>query len=121
MIKILVVEDNKENMYLINRILKNGGYEVIEARSGEEGIELAAKEKPDMILMDIQLPGIDGLEATKRIRESEVDEKVPIIAITSYAMAGDREKILAAGCVGYIEKPIDPDTFIKEIKKHLNA
>lgn len=117
--RILVIEDNETNIYLIGFILKKNGHEVIEARSGEEGLELAIKEKPDLILMDIQLPGIDGLETTKRIRESETDKKVPIVALTSYAMTGDREKSLAAGCTGYIEKPINPDTFMGEIEKFL--
>ena len=117
--KILVVEDNEINMYLCSRILKSSGYEVIEARTGEEGVELTIKEKPDLVLMDIQLPGIDGLEATKRIRQSEAEGEVPIIALTSYAMAGDREEALKAGCTGYIEKPINPDTFMSEIEKYL--
>ncbi|MCK4339032.1 MAG: response regulator [Candidatus Cloacimonetes bacterium] len=116
--KILVVEDNETNMYLIRFILTKNGYEVLEARSGEEGLELAIKEKPDLIIMDIQLPGIDGYEATKRIRESEADHEVPIIALTSYAMTGDREKALKAGCNGYIEKPINPETFISEMEKY---
>ena len=105
-------------MYLIGFILRKNKYEVIEARTGEEGVELAIKEKPDLILMDIQLPGIDGLEATRRIRESKADSEVPVIALTSYAMTGDREKSLAVGCTGYIEKPINPDTFIGEIEKY---
>jgi len=117
--KVLVVEDNETNMYLCSRILKSGGYEVIPATSGEEGIELAIKEKPDLILMDIQLPDMDGLEAVKRIRESETDGKIPIIALTSYAMTGDKEKALSAGCTGYIEKPINPATFLNEIEKFL--
>ena len=117
--KILVVEDNETNMYLIRFILEKSGYEVIEAREGAAGVELAVKEKPDLILMDVQLPDIDGLEATKRIRTSEVDGEIPIIALTSFAMAGDREKALAAGCTGYIEKPINPETFIAEIEKFL--
>jgi len=117
--RILVIEDDETNMYLIGFILRKNGYEVIEARTGEEGVELAIREKPDLVLMDIQLPDIDGLEATKRIRESEADGKIPIIALTSYAMTGDREKALAAGCTGYIEKPINPDTFIGEIEKYL--
>jgi len=115
--KILVIEDNETNMYLIGFILKKNGYEVIEARSGEEGIKLTIKEKPDLILMDIQLPGIDGLETTKRIRKSKEIKELPIIALTSYAMTGDRKKSLNAGCTGYIEKPINPDTFISEIEK----
>ena len=117
--RILVIEDNETNMYLIGFILRKNGHEVIEARTGEEGLELAIKDKPDLVLMDIQLPGIDGLEATRRIRESEEDSEVPIIALTSYAMTGDREKSLAAGCTGYIEKPINPDNFISEIEKYL--
>ena len=119
--KILVVEDNQINMYLSCRILKSSGYEVIEARSGEEGVELAIKEKPDLIIMDIQLPGIDGYEATKRLRKSEADGEIPIIALTSYAMAGDKKKALKAGCTGYIEKPINPETFMDEIKKFLEV
>jgi len=117
--RILVIEDNGTNMYLIGFILRKNGHEVIEARNGEEGVELAIKEKPDLILMDIQLPGIDGLEATRRIRESEADGEIPIIALTSYAMAGDKEKAISAGCTGYIEKPINPETFIAEIEKYL--
>ena len=116
--RILVIEDNETNMYLVGFILRKNKYEVIEARSGEEGVGLAIKEKPDLILMDIQLPGIDGLEATRRIRKSKVDGEVPIIALTSYAMTGDREKALKAGCTGYIEKPINPDTFMGEVKKY---
>ena len=116
---ILVVEDNEKNMYLISFILKKKGYEVIEATTGEQGVELAIRDKPDLILMDLQLPGIDGLEATKRIRGSEADHEIPIIALTSHAMVGDRKKALAAGCTGYIEKPIDPETFMAEIEKHL--
>jgi len=100
-------------------ILKENGFEVIEARSGTEGVKLAVQEKPDLVLMDIQLPDIDGLEVTKRIRASEADGNIPIIALTSYAMPGDRERIMAAGCTGYISKPIDVKTFIKEIEKCL--
>ncbi|MBA7588639.1 Polar-differentiation response regulator DivK [subsurface metagenome] len=117
--RILVIEDNETNMYLIGFILRKNGHEVIEARTGEEGLELAIKDKPDLVLMDIQLPGIDGLETTRRIRESEADSEVPVIALTSYAMTGDRDKSLAAGCTGYIEKPINPDTFMSEIEKYL--
>lgn len=117
--RILVVEDNETNLYLIRFMLEKSGYEVIEAREGAVGVEMAVKEKPNLVIMDIQLPDIDGLEATKRIRASEADTEIPIIALTSFAMAGDREKALAAGCTGYIEKPINPDTFIAEIEKFL--
>ncbi len=117
--KILVVEDNEVNLYLIRFILEKSGYEVIEAGEGAAGVELAIKEKPDLILMDIQLTDIDGLEAAKRIRASEVDGDIPIIALTSFAMVGDRERALAAGCTSYIEKPINPETFVAEIEKYL--
>ncbi len=117
--KILVVEDNETNLYLIRFILKKSGYEVIEARDGASGVKSAIKEKPDLIIMDIQLPDIDGLETTKRIRASEAGSDVPIIALTSYAMTGDREKALDAGCTGYIEKPINPETFMAEIEKYM--
>jgi len=117
--KILVVEDNEKNMYLMDFILTKAGYLVVKTETGEKAVELALKEMPDLVLMDIQLPGIDGLEATKRIRESKADGKIKIVAITSYAMTGDKEKVLAAGCNGYIEKPINPETFIAELERFL--
>jgi CheY-like chemotaxis protein len=117
--KVLVVEDNKDNLELITYALKRAGYEVIAAETGEEGVELAIKERPFFIIMDINLPGIDGLEATRRIRNSEADGRIPIIAITSYAMRGDMEKVLAAGCNGYFEKPIDPLTIMGQINELL--
>ena len=117
--RILLIEDNEDNIYLIGFILRKNGCEVIEARSGEERVELAIKEKQNLILIDIQLPGIDGLEATRRIRKSESDGKLPIVALTSYAMTGDREKALDAGCTGYIEKPINPETFMSQIEEYL--
>lgn len=115
--KVLVIEDNPDNLRLITYALKRAGYEVISAGSGEEGIEIALRERPFFIIMDVNLPGIDGLETTKRIRESEIDGNIPIIAITSYAMLGDREKALDAGCNGYIEKPIDPLTIVEKIQE----
>ena len=117
--RILVVEDNETNLYLIRFILQKSGFEVIEAKDGASGVELAVKEKPDLVIMDIQLPDIDGLEATKRIRASEADGEIPIIALTSYAMMGDRENALAAGCTGYIQKPINPETSMAELEKYL--
>lgn len=113
--KVLVIEDNADNLRLITYALKRAGYEVISAGSGEEGIEVALKEKPYFIIMDINLPGIDGIETTRRIRNTEIDGNIPIIAITSYAMMGDREKAVEAGCTGYIEKPIDPLTVMERI------
>ena len=117
MSRVLVVEDNPNNMKLISMVLNRHGYETIGAVTGEEGVEKAGAEKPDMILMDIMLPDIDGLETTRRIRKIESMQKIPIIAITSYAMAGDREKILEAGCNGYFEKPINPLTIMNDIEK----
>ncbi len=113
--KVLVVEDNKDNLQLITYALRRNGYEVIAAGTGEEGVASAIKEKPFFIIMDIDLPGIDGLEAARRIRCSEADGNIPIIAITSYAMRGDMEKVLEAGCNGYFEKPIDPLTIVDKI------
>jgi len=117
--KILLVEDSEVNRYLVRFMLEKEGYEVIEAIDGATGVELAIKEKPDLVIMDIQLPDIDGLEATRRIRASEVDGDIPIIALTSYAMTGDRERALAAGCTTYIEKPVNPETFVTEMEKYL--
>ncbi len=115
--KVLVVEDNENNMRLIVKLLESAGYETIKAETGEKGVRLAVEQKPDLILMDIKLPGIDGIEATKQIRASGTDGRILIIALTSYAMAGDREKLMQAGFNGYIEKPLDPYTVIKEIEK----
>jgi CheY-like chemotaxis protein len=116
---VLVIEDNEKNRYLISFLLKAEGYEVIESVTGEDGVERTIREHPDLVLMDIQLPGIDGYEATRRIRASPIGQNIPIIALTSYAMSGDRERALAAGCTGYVEKPINPDTIMDEIKKFL--
>ncbi|MBZ0263194.1 response regulator [bacterium] len=118
---ILVIEDNDNNLYLTRYILEHNGFNVIDAQNGIDGVKKAFNEKPDIIIMDIQLPDINGYEATKRIRESEIDGGIPIIALTSYAMTGDREKALEAGCTGYIEKPINPETFLSEISKFLNT
>lgn len=117
--KVLVIEDDLDNLRLITYALRRVGYEVIHAQSGEQGIDIATKEKPFFIIMDINLPGIDGLEATKQIRNKEEIKDIPIIAITSFAMAEDRERILSAGCNGYLEKPIDPLTVVESIHKFL--
>lgn len=118
--KVLIIEDNDQNLYLSTFILEKHGHEVYAARSGEEGIQLASRISPDLILLDIQLPGMDGYTVAKRLRENRDLAGTPIIAVTSYAMAGDREKTIEAGCTGYIEKPINPDTFLNEIESHIH-
>lgn len=105
--KILVVEDNPQNMKLVMMMLRPHGYSLIGASDGEEALGMAEREKPDLIIMDIQLPGIDGLEVTRRLRQLPLFQHVPIIAVTAYAMKGDEEKILAAGCDAYLSKPVD--------------
>jgi CheY-like chemotaxis protein len=117
--RILVIEDNEHNMYLTRFILENGGYTVIEARSGEEGIMRAEADIPSLILLDIQLPEMDGYSVARKLRVNSALARVPIIAVTSYAMVGDRERVLDAGCSGYIEKPINPETFITQIREFL--
>jgi two-component system cell cycle response regulator DivK len=116
--KILVVEDNEQNLYLTTFLLEKGGYEVVTAQTGRKGVEKAQAEKPDLILMDIQLPEMNGYEATTRIKNIAEINRIPIVAVTSYAMAGDREKALAMGCAGYIEKPFAPETFVAEVEKY---
>lgn len=114
---VLVVEDNADNLQIITYALRHAGYDVLAAETGEKGVEMAIASWPFFIVMDINLPGIDGIEATRQIRNSEIDGSIPIIAITSYAMLGDREKIMAAGCNGYFEKPFDPLTIVAQIHK----
>lgn len=117
--KILYIEDNEQNLYLVTFILEKGGYEVCAARDGQEGIDLAATIKPDLILLDIQLPLMDGYTVARQLRSNPALSDTPIVAVTSYAMAGDREKAIEAGCNGYIEKPINPDTFKQQVEQHL--
>jgi CheY-like chemotaxis protein len=119
--KVLVIEDNKLNMKLVRDLLKIGKYQVFEAEDAETGIELAQVHKPDLILMDIQLPGINGLDATKILREKTNFSSIPIIALTGCAMRGDKKKALDAGCVGYITKPIDTRAFLEKIAQFLNG
>ncbi len=116
---ILVIEDNEQNLYLVTFILEKHGYQVIQAHEGRSGIELAGREKPDLILLDIQLPEIDGYAVARELRSNQDLATVPIVAVTSYAMVGDRERILSAGCSGYIEKPIDPAAFVMTVQSYL--
>ena len=112
----LVIEDDENNMVLITRLLEKAGYLTVRTTTGLQGIEMALRQKPDFIILDIQLPDIDGTEVLRRIRESETGGTVPIIAMTSYAMTGDRERLLKAGCDEYVEKPIDPQRVMMQIK-----
>jgi two-component system cell cycle response regulator DivK len=117
--KILLIEDNEQNMYLLTFLLGRHGHEVLQACDGRQGIELALKENPDLVLLDIQLPQMDGYAVAREIKAIQMLAGIPIVAVTSYAMVGDREKTIAAGCSGYIEKPINPDTFMEQIKEFL--
>ena len=119
--KILIIEDNAQNLYLIHFLLESNGYTVLEAENGIIGIQKAKEEKPDIILLDIQLPEMDGYEIARILRSTPGIDTIPIIAVTSYAMAGDKERILAAGATDYIEKPINPATFVDQIKVHFKV
>jgi CheY-like chemotaxis protein len=106
-VKILLVEDNEMNRDMLSRRLRRNGYEVVIAIDGQQGVEMAAAESPDLILMDMSLPVIDGWEAARRVRENEATRKIPVIALTAHAMAGDREKAIEAGCDDYDTKPVE--------------
>jgi len=116
---ILLVEDNEVNRRLAGFLLRSHGYEVREATTAVAAFEMVDKERPDLIVMDIQLPGMDGLQATRKLKEQPSTAEIPVIAVTSYAMKGDREKALAAGCAGYVTKPIDKNTFIQAVAAQL--
>jgi len=113
--KILVVEDQAQNQYLMKYLLESKGHTVLLAERGESGLQLAQNESPDLILLDIQLPGMSGHEVATELRKRRETLDTPIVAVTSYAMPGDREAVFASGCTGYIEKPINPDTFLDEV------
>jgi len=118
---VLVIEDNPDNMALITFILEKHGYQTIQSVRGGEGVTMAIEHRPAFIILDIQLPDIDGLEVARRIRASEVNGAIPIIAMTSYAMLGDREDLLAAGCDGYIEKPINSSRVMDQIMEVIDG
>jgi two-component system, cell cycle response regulator DivK len=117
--KILLVEDNAANMTLATFLLQSAGYEVISATDAETGIGLARTQSPALILMDIQLPGIDGLQATAQLRAHESTRDIPVVALTALAMKGDEARILAAGCDGYIAKPLDYKSFLATVADYL--
>lgn len=119
MATILYVEDNPQNMRLVRKILNHGGHEVLEAPDGKTGIDLTCAHKPDLILMDINLPDIDGLEATARIKSNPDTAQIPVIALTANAMVGDREKALSAGCNGYLPKPISKSELLATVAQYL--
>ena len=115
---VLLIEDNEQNRYLATFLLEQRGYRVVAAMDGASGIEAATRVAPDIILLDIQLPAMDGYAVARALRAMDALRDTPIVAVTSYAMVGDREKCLAAGCNGYIEKPIDPEHFVAQIESY---
>ncbi len=117
--RILVVEDQEDNRRILRDLLTSVGYEIIEAETGEDGVVAATTHVPDLILMDIQLPGIDGYETTRQIRTHEALNHVPIIAVTSYALSGDDVKAYEAGCNGYVAKPYSPRALLAKIREYL--
>jgi two-component system cell cycle response regulator DivK len=117
--RILVVEDHEDNRQIIRDLLSATDYEIIEADSGEQALESAAKQRPDLILIDIQLPGIDGYEATRRIKADPALRSIPIIAVTSYALSGEEQKARAAGCDEYVAKPYSPRQLLAKIRQYL--
>ncbi|MBN1444957.1 MAG: response regulator [Candidatus Omnitrophica bacterium] len=119
MAKILIVEDNEINLKLFKRIVSSMGHETLTANNGREGIEIAAENLPDMVLMDIKMPVMDGSEAMKVLKAGEKTKKIPVIAVTAYAMKGDRERFLGEGFTDYIAKPVNREEFIKTVKSVL--
>jgi len=117
--RILVIEDHEENRRLLRDLLTSFGYELIEAVTGEEGLAAAEAQQPDLILMDIQLPGIDGYETTRQIKANPALLHIPVIAVTSYALSGDDVKALEAGCDAYVTKPFDPAELLEKIQEYL--
>ena len=117
--KILVVDDNEDNRELVVKVLRNKGYEMIEAVDGEDALQKAKDEKPALILMDISLPKMDGYEVTRRLKSLIEYKEIPIVALTAHAMKGDKEKAFSAGCIGYISKPVDVRELPEQIKLYL--
>lgn len=116
---VLLIEDNEQNRYLATFLLERRQFQVVSAHDGRSGIEIAPRLLPDIILLDIQLPGMDGYAVARALRLIPALQQTVIVAVTSYAMVGDRERSLEAGCNGYIEKPINPETFVSEIESYL--
>jgi two-component system cell cycle response regulator DivK len=116
---VLIVEDSELNMRLFNDLLEAFGYKTIKSRDGRQAIPLAREHKPDLIIMDIQLPEISGLELTDRLKKDEALKHIPVVAVTAFAMRGDEQKIMAAGCDAYLSKPISVTTFLETIRKFI--
>jgi len=114
---VLLVEDNEDNLVVYRTILDHVGYNVLEARDGEEGVSRAREEHPDLILMDISIPKIDGWEATRRLKADQATRDIPIIALTAHALEEDRERAIAAGCDGYLAKPVEPRRVVEEVQR----
>ncbi len=114
--KILIVEDNEHNLYMMVFLLEKSGFDTLEATNGPQALTMAVSELPDLVILDVQLPGMDGFSVARKLRALPCLDAVPIVAVTSHAMVGDRERILAAGADLYIEKPIDPSTFVASIR-----
>lgn len=119
--RILLIEDNAQNRYLVAFLLQARGWEVVHAADGPAGLALAAEIEPALILLDIQLPGMDGYAVAEALRENPKLDAIPVVAVTSYAMPGDRERCIASGCNGYMEKPIDPQTFATQVEKFVET
>lgn len=119
--RILLIEDNEQNRYLVTFLLQARGWEVAHAADGPAGLALAGEIAPTLILLDIQLPGMDGYAVARALRANPKLAAIPVVAVTSYAMPGDRERCIEAGCTGYLEKPIDPQTFAAEVEAMLEA
>ena len=117
--RVLLIEDNEQNRYLVTFLLEAKGWQVVHAVDGATGLKLASECRPILILLDIQLPGMDGYEVARTLRSDPSLDRIPVVAVTSYAMPGDRERCLEAGCNGYIEKPIDPNTFVQYVETFL--
>lgn len=117
--RILLIEDNEQNRYLVTYLMQARGWQVAHAADGPAGLALAGEFAPDMILLDIQLPGMDGYAVARALRGNPKLDAIPVVAVTSYAMPGDRERCFEAGCNGYLEKPIDPQTFGAQVEGFL--
>ena len=117
--RILVIEDTEDNRQIVRDLIDSVGYELIEAHDGAAGLAMASEHKPDLILMDIQMPVMDGYEATRRIKADPVLKSIPVIAVTSYALSGDEDKARAAGCDGYVAKPFSPRQMLAKVREIL--